>query len=339
MNTACPPQGDKAPLGGRKEHVRVQRRPVHGVLLLDKPLGISSNQALQKAKWLLRAEKAGHTGTLDPMATGVLPLCFGAATKFSQLHLDANKEYEAVLRLGVETSTGDSEGEVISTCSKKVSEAEVNAVAANFVGHIRQIPPMHSALKKDGRALYEYARAGIEVERQAREVEILSLNTQLIANELGEQSVRLNVKCSKGTYIRTLGEDIGKALGCPGHLSALRRLGSGNFQITACLSLDELQEMSEEERLAALLPVDALLSEHTSVILDDENAGRFLSGMRRRGSWKDCEHVCVYASAASGSGELNLLGTAKIKAGELIPVRLLSPPEVNESNKQRTLNS
>ena len=158
---------------------RVARRPVHGVLLLDKPLGWSSNDALQKVKWLLRAEKAGHTGTLDPLATGLLPLCFGAATKFSQLQLDADKTYEAVARLGEKTSTGDAEGEVIEVRPVNVTEEDLKKVLPRFTGLIRQIPPMHSALKKDGRALYEYARAGIEVEREAREVTIYELKVSL----------------------------------------------------------------------------------------------------------------------------------------------------------------
>src|SRR5689334_17719284 len=199
---------------------RVQRRPVHGVLLLDKPLGFSSNDALQKAKWLLRAEKAGHTGTLDPMATGVLPLCFGAATKFSQLHLDADKSYEAVAQLGVRTASGDSEGEVIARCEvPPITPERLAQVRAQFTGPITQVPPMHSALKKDGKALYEYARAGIEVERQPRQVTIFELKLDLLAPD----RLKIVAKVSKGTYIRTLGEDIGQALGCGAHLVALRR--------------------------------------------------------------------------------------------------------------------
>src|SRR3954471_16353131 len=183
---------------------RVQRRPVHGVLLLDKPLGLSSNDALQKAKWLLRAEKAGHTGTLDPRATGVLPLCFGAATKFSQLHLDADKTYEAVAQLGVRTATGDSEGEVIERREvPQITRQRLAEVQAQFTGAIRQVPPMHSALKKDGKALYEYARAGIEVEREAREVTVFGLELSLAGPDL----LKIAAKVSKGTYIRTLGED------------------------------------------------------------------------------------------------------------------------------------
>ena len=196
---------------------RVQRRPVHGVLLLDKPLGLSSNQALQKAKWLLRAEKAGHTGTLDPLATGVLPLCFGAATKFSGLHLDADKTYETTVRLGVTTTTADAEGEVVRTAPVACSAGEVVEVLDRFTGPIRQVPPMHSALKKDGKALYEYARAGVEVERPARDVEIYALNLALAQSEQAQPAIKIIVQCSKGTYIRTLGEDIGQALGCGAH--------------------------------------------------------------------------------------------------------------------------
>ena len=204
---------------------RVQRRPVHGVLLLDKPLGLSSNNALQKCKWLLRAEKAGHTGTLDPLATGVLPLCFGAATKFSQLQLDADKTYQATVRLGVKTATGDAEGEVTLKRSVPVITAQRLAeVARQFTGAMRQMPPMHSALKKDGKALYEYARAGEEVEREARDVVVWTL--ELVLGEAPD-TLKLLAKVSKGTYIRTLGEDIGEALGCGGHLTSLRRIATG----------------------------------------------------------------------------------------------------------------
>ena len=204
---------------------RVQRRPVHGVLLLDKPLGLSSNQALQKAKWLLRAEKAGHTGTLDPLATGVLPLCFGAATKFSQLHLDADKTYVATARLGIRTATGDAEGEVIAERPVQVAAEDLARAEALFTGPIRQVPPMHSALKKDGKALYEYAREGIEVERAPRDVVIHALKIAQTA----AAAIRIEASVSKGTYIRTLGEDIGEALGCGAHLSSLRRTATGGF--------------------------------------------------------------------------------------------------------------
>jgi tRNA pseudouridine55 synthase len=303
--------------------VRVARRPVHGVLLLDKPLGWSSNDALQKVKWLLRAEKAGHTGTLDPLATGVLPLCFGAATKFSQLQLDADKTYEAVARLGQKTSTADAEGEVIEERSVNVTAQDLANVLPRFTGLIRQIPPMHSALKKDGKALYEYARAGIEIEREAREVTIHALAASRMTEELAYEAIKLIVKCSKGTYIRTLGEDVGEALGCGAHLTALRRVETGGFQVSQCVTLEALEAMTEDERLSCLMPVESLLRDHTVVTLDSENAGRFLSGVRRRGTWADDGLVAVY-----GENPRALLGTAQVKAGELIPGRLLSPLEI-----------
>ena len=305
---------------------RVQRRPVHGVLLLDKPLGLSSNQALQKAKWLLRAEKAGHTGTLDPLATGVLPLCFGAATKFSGLHLDADKRYEATLRLGVTTTTGDAEGEVLAEKPvPQITPEMLDAVRARFTGRISQVPPMYSALKKDGKALYEYARAGLEVERAAREATISALNLALAPDQSAQAAIKIEVFCSKGTYIRTLGEDIGAALGCGGHLTRLRRVATGPFAQSQCITLEALEAMADAERLAALLPPDALLPDHTPVTLGSDDAGRFLSGMRRRGAWPNAEHVAVF-----GERPHALLGTAHIHAGELIPGRLLSPIEIQQ---------
>lgn len=304
---------------------RVQRRPVHGVLLLDKPLGLSSNQALQKAKWLLRAEKAGHTGTLDPLATGVLPICFGAATKFSQLHLDADKTYETTVRLGVRTSTADAEGEAIETRPVDCTPGQVVEVLDRFMGTIRQIPPMHSALKKDGKALYEYAREGETVEREPRDVTIHEL--ELLDMQLQGEApfLRLRVTCSKGTYIRTLGEDIAEALGCGGHLVALRRVATGAFEAAQCVTLEGLESLDETTRPTRLKSVDTLLAGHAAVTLDAENAGRFLSGLRRRGNWPDTEQVAVY-----GSHPRALLGTAHVKAGELIPGRLLSPIEIQQ---------
>ena len=309
---------------------RVARRPVHGVLLLDKPLGWSSNDALQKVKWLLRAEKAGHTGTLDPLATGVLPLCFGAATKFSQLHLDADKEYEATALLGIKTSTGDAEGEVIAVRPVHATAEDVARVLPQFTGPIMQTPPMHSALKKDGKALYEYARAGIEVDRAARNVTIHVLEAKLQALEEGQIAINLVVKCSKGTYIRTLGEDIGEALGCGAHLTRLRRTATGDFTQAQCVTLQALEAMTEQQRQECLLPVDALLAHHGVVTLDADNAGRFLSGVRRRGSWPDEDRVAVY-----GTDPHALLGTAHTRAGELIPGRLLSPLEIAQSQTQQ----
>jgi tRNA pseudouridine55 synthase len=313
---------------------RVVRRPVHGVLLLDKPLGLSSNDALQKAKWLLRAEKAGHTGTLDPLATGVLPLCFGAATKFSALQLDAVKTYEATAVLGIKTSTGDAEGEVISEREVNVNDADLARVQQQFTGRQRQLPPMHSALKKDGKALYEYARAGIEVERDMRDIEVYALEIKPFVppavTDAAQHAIKIVAKVSKGTYIRTLGEDIGEALQCGAHLSSLRRIETGGLSVRKAVTLAQLEAMSEDERMAALQPVESLLSGHQSVTLDNENAGRFLSGMRRRTPLPDCDQVAVY-----GDQPRALLGSAHIASGELIPTRLLSPVEISQILTQR----
>jgi len=317
----------------RMPRVRVQRRPVHGVLLLDKPIGLSSNDALQKAKWLLRAEKAGHTGTLDPLATGVLPLCFGAATKFSQLHLDADKTYETTVRLGIKTSTADAEGEVIAQRPVTCTVGQVVEVLDRFMGPITQVPPMYSALKKDGKALYEYARAGETVEREPRHVVIHDL--ELLEMQLNGDApfLRLRVTCSKGTYIRTLGEDIAEALGCGGHLSALRRVATGPFDEADCVTLEDLTAMDEPQREARLMPVQCLLADHTAVTLDAENAGRFLSGVRRRGAWADQDRVSVF-----GENPHALLGSAHVKAGELIPGRLLSPLEIQQILERSPVN-
>ena len=304
---------------------RVQRRPVHGVLLLDKPLGLSSNDALQKAKWLLRAEKAGHTGTLDPLATGVLPLCYGAATKFSQLHLDADKTYETTVRLGVMTTTADAEGEIVRERPVACSAGQVVEVLDRFMGPIAQVPPMYSALKKDGKALYEYARQGQTVERPPRHIIIHDLDLLDMQLQGEAPFLRLRVRCSKGTYIRTLGEDIAEVLGCGGHLTALRRVATGPFDVAQCVTLEALEAMPEAERQTLLLPTEALLVDHARVTLMAEDAARFLSGLRRRGDWSDAERVAVF-----GAKPAALLGSAHVKAGELIPSRLLSPPEIQQ---------
>ncbi len=298
---------------------KIVRRAVHGVLLLDKPLGLSSNDALQKAKRLYRAEKAGHTGTLDPLATGLLPLCFGAATKFSQVSLDADKRYLATLQLGVTTTTGDAEGEVLATEPVNVTREQVLSACSALTGPIKQLPPMYSALKKDGKALYEYARQGIEVERDARAVTI----HQIDIVEGDTALWVLDVRCSKGTYIRTLAEDIGKHLGCGAHLQALRRTGSGSLSLNGSHSLEQLAAMTELERDAALMPADRLLADWPEVTLNDEDAGRFLSGMRRRLPLADVPNVRVYGPPAR-----TFLGSGHVTAGELISTRLLSPLEV-----------
>lgn len=296
------------------------RRPVHGVLLLDKPVGLSSNDALQKAKRLFDAEKAGHTGTLDPLASGLLPLCFGAATKFSQASLDADKRYTATLGLGVTMTTGDLEGEVVERRPVHLDRAAIDAVLQRFTGALLQRPPMHSALKHEGRALYEYARRGIEVEREPRPVNVHALT---LLDWPGHDTLVLDVHCSKGTYVRTLAEDIGAALGCGAHLAALRRTASGALDVAAAVTLDALAAMAGPERDGWLLPPDVLLAEWPAWRLSADEAARFLTGLRRRVDAPDAQRVRVY-----GPEPCTLLGAAHITAGELIPDRLLSPAEV-----------
>lgn len=257
-------------------HPKRKRVPIHGVLLLDKSAGHSSNDALIQAKRLLNAEKAGHTGTLDPFATGLLPLCFGEATKFAQDLLDADKTYETVVHLGVTTSTGDTEGEIREQHAVDVSDADIDAALAKLRGAIMQVPPMYSALKRDGKPLYEYARAGVTLEREARPVVIHLLE------KIDYQApyLTLRVRCSKGTYIRVLGEDIGAALGCGAHLQALRRVQVGNLTMDAALTLEQFAAHDETQRASLLAPVDALLVSFPAVQLNDELAKRFLHGQR-----------------------------------------------------------
>lgn len=249
-------------------------KQVDGVLLLDKPIGMTSNDALQKARRLFSAAKGGHTGTLDPLATGLLPLCFGEATKFSADLLDADKTYEAVLKLGVTTDSGDAEGRVVATAEVNVDAARVAGVLPRFIGDIQQIPPMHSALKRDGRPLYELARQGIEVEREARAVTIHSIDCLAFAGD----ALTLRVACSKGTYIRVLAADIGQALGCGAHLTALRRTVVGDLTLDKAATLAELGAIDEADRPGRLLPVDALLQSLPMVVLEGVEASRFTHG-------------------------------------------------------------
>lgn len=258
----------------KQSHPKKIRDLVDGVLLLDKPVGLSSNDALIKAKRVLNAKKAGHTGTLDPFATGLLPLCFGEATKFAQDLLEADKTYETLVHLGVSTSTGDTEGEAIATREVNVTHAQIEAVLAQLRGPIMQVPPMYSALKRDGKAYYEYAREGITLEREARPVTIHAL--EFISYEA--PMLKLAVTCSKGTYIRVLGEDIGNALGCGAHLNALRRTQVGALTAAGMVTLEALQ--AHEAPLALLAPVDALLSSFPALALTAELSRRFLQGQR-----------------------------------------------------------
>jgi tRNA pseudouridine55 synthase len=293
-------------------------RRVDGVLLLDKPGGMTSNDALQKARRLFSAEKGGHTGTLDPMATGLLPLCFGEATKFSADLLNADKTYEAELRLGITTRTGDAEGEVIEERPVEVDEAAFAAVLPAFRGEQQQVPPMYSALKKDGRPLYELARQGIEVERAARTITIHALDLL----EFAAPRARIRVRCSKGTYIRTLAEDIGKALCCGAHLTALRRTGVADLQLPRALTLEEIEACPESDRNALLLPVDALLQGLPQVMLDEAGRARFANGnpvpCPQAGLLGPCR---VYA-------EETLLGLGRAdEDGRLHPQRLVARAE------------
>lgn len=236
---------------------RAPRRRVDGVLLLDKPTGMTSNAALQKARWLFNAEKAGHTGTLDPLATGLLPLCFGEATKFAGELLDADKSYRATLRLGVTTDSADSDGNVLLTRPVEVDADKWRTAMADFRGEIDQVPPMHSALKRDGKPLYEYARQGIELPREARRITIYRLE---LVSFSGDEAV-IDVDCSKGTYVRTLAADLGEALGCGAHLTALRRTRIGKLDVADAISLQQLEAQDCADRDAKLFPVDMLLAD------------------------------------------------------------------------------
>ncbi|HWS74799.1 MAG TPA: tRNA pseudouridine(55) synthase TruB [Quisquiliibacterium sp.] len=337
---------------------RKQRDCIDGLLLLDKPSGLTSNDALIRARRLFNARKAGHGGTLDPMASGLLPVAFGEATKFAGDALGADKVYLAEMTLGITTDTGDAEGSVLERLPVDADEQRVRDAAASFVGEIEQVPPMYSALKRDGRPLYEYARAGVTVERAARRVTIHRI--ELIdfgavpgaeAGAPGSLRAVLRVACSKGTYVRTLAEDIGRALGCGAHLSALRRERVGALSLARAVSLEQLEAMSPAQRLECLSPVDSLLAGLPAVRLDELHARRFLHGQRLRLPAGGA--LGGHAPAASPRGEPGepdappartnghhadprvrvylrdaLLGIATLDGGLLVPQRLIgSAPE------------
>ena len=289
-------------------------RPLDGVLLFDKPLELSSNIALQKVRRLFQAEKAGHTGTLDPLATGLLPVCFGEATKFSNALLDADKSYRATVRLGQTTATGDAEGEVIAEHEVTATLDQVHTVLAQFRGAIQQLPPMYSALKHQGKPLYEYIRNGETVHRELRDVVIHGLDLNgFTGNELD-----ISVRCSKGTYIRTLGEDIGAALGCGAHLTALRRTAIAHFDLQAGYTLAQLIEMSEVERVACLLPVDSLLPTMPRLHLDAVQIKRMAQGQRLGlDTGLPDGRVSLY-------GAQGFVGVGLLQGRRLAPERLLS---------------
>jgi tRNA pseudouridine55 synthase len=251
-------------------------RPLNGVLLFDKPLELSSNNALQKVRRIFQAEKAGHTGTLDPLATGLLPICFGEATKYSIGLLEADKTYRAHIKLGQTTTTGDAEGEITSTHEVLVTEEQIQQVLQGLRGEIKQLPPMHSALKHLGKPLYEYIRKGETIERELRTVTI----HELVLESFSGAALEITVRCSKGTYVRTLAEDIGLHLGCGAHLTGLRRTAIAQFSLQNAYTLTQLEAMSGEARDACLLPLDCMLFELQRLDLDRVQVGRLAQGQR-----------------------------------------------------------
>lgn len=289
-------------------------RPLNGVLLFDKPLELSSNNALQKVRRLFQAEKAGHTGTLDPLATGLLPICFGEATKFSFGLLESDKSYTAKIQLGQTTTTGDAEGEITASCEVNVNEAQVLAALQSMRGEIRQLPPMHSALKHMGKPLYEYIRNGETIERELRTVVIHEL--ELL--QLQETQLEIHVRCSKGTYVRTLAEDIAKILGCGGHLIGLRRTSTAKFDLAQAYTIAQLEAMSAERRDACLLPLDCMVADFPSLELDPVQVARMAQG-QRLGMDLDLPDGKIRLYSA---GEF--VGLADLQGRRLSPSRLLS---------------
>ncbi len=297
------------------------KRPVNGVLLLDKPLGFSSNQALQKVKWLYQAAKAGHTGTLDPLATGLLPICFGEATKFSHYLLDAKKSYHAIIKLGATTTTGDAEGEILNRADVNVTPDYLQKVIMQFIGDITQVPPMYSALKFEGKALYEYAREGVDIERAARAVTIFDI--QLVRFEV--DVVEINVTCSKGTYIRTLAEDIGTALGCGAHLIGLRRTATADYQLQDAITIEQLEAMTQVDRDAQLLAVDSALQNMPAIHVDADSAFYLMQGQSIWLSGVVTKHIHAAEDFRLYGASGEFLGLGKqLEDGKIAPKRLVN---------------
>jgi len=307
---------------GQSPTTRRPRRRVDGVLLLDKPSGLSSNAALQRAKRAFDAEKAGHTGTLDPLASGLLPLCFGEATKFAQFLLDATKRYTATIRFGVTTVTGDAEGEILQMRAVELVRSDVESVLPDFTGRLSQIPHAYSALKFEGRNHYEYARAGIDVPRPPREIEIL----QLTLLEWNSPDAVVDVLCSKGTYVRVLAEDIGKALGCGAHLAGLRRTATGGFGIADAVTLEQLEAMDDASREDALLPAATLLNDLPRLRLLGVDTARF-----RQGAAVPAPGFAEGACAVFAGDDL--LGVADVDAGLAHPRRVVASPPVTSDQR------
>ncbi len=296
---------------------RKSGRNVHGIILLDKRLGVSSNKALQEVKRLFNANKAGHTGSLDPLATGLLPLCFGEATKVSAMMLDDNKRYQVVVKLGVMTNTGDAEGEVIE--KKTVPEltlAEIQRCLQPFVGEIDQVPPMFSALKHNGRKLYELAREGKTIERKSRRISIFELNLL----DYTPETLTLDVSCSKGTYIRSLAEDVGHKLGCGGTVAALRRTQAGQFKIEDALSIEQLKEMDLAELMDSLVDVDKPLDDIPVLELAPKQAV-----LIRQGQKISTEGIEVALGMVRMYSEQVFLGLGELLLdGKLVPKKIFN---------------
>jgi tRNA pseudouridine55 synthase len=292
-----------------------------GVLLLDKPAGYSSTQALARAKRFLQARKAGHTGTLDPFATGLLPVVFGEATKFARFLLDATKSYEATLRLGVETTTGDTEGVELARLPVSVDVDMIDDVLAKFTGVMQQVPPMHSAVRIGGKRLYELAREGKEVERAARSIEISSLRREHFA---GDELV-LSVACSKGTYIRTLAIDLGRALGCGAYLTGLRRTVVGPFRLDDALTLEALDALGPEAARARLLPLELLIRALPRRDCDAVDARRFTQGQQISAGPGPSAELAVFGPDG------RFLGVGAVTGGRCAPLRLLAGDEAPEA--------
>lgn len=294
---------------------KIVRRHISGVFLLNKPLGISSNSALQRVRGLYRAEKGGHTGALDPLASGLLPICLGEATKFSHFLLDSTKRYQTTIQLGHSTTTGDVEGEVLLEAAvPELTEDKIQQVLQQFLGDTTQIPPMYSALKKQGRPLYELARQGIEIEREARPIHLSAI--ELLS--FTDSSITLDITCSKGTYIRVVGEDIAKALGTYGHLTALHRIQTGLFEIVPEYTIEYLESLTEAERDALLLPVYAPVQHFPRVQVPEGRADYFKKGMESNIQHAPVEQVLVF------DGE-QCLGMAEITDKKrLVPKRVLN---------------
>ena len=290
------------------------KRPLDGVLLFDKPLTLSSNIALQKVRRLFQAEKAGHTGTLDPLATGLLPICFGEATKFSTGLLDADKSYRALVKLGQTTTTGDAEGEITRSSEVVLDEQKIRTTLHHFIGEIIQVPPMHSALKHQGKPLYEYIRKGVTIEREGRNVTI----HELVLERFAGDEMEISVRCSKGTYVRTLAEDIGNALGCGAHLRGLRRTAIAGFRLENAYGWDQLEAMGMQEREACLLPLDCMLQDMPMLELDVVQVTRMAQGQR----------LGIDTELPDGKirlyGAGKFIGVAELLGRRLAPDRLLS---------------